>query len=56
VLDAPGRAFVQTSIRPSRVIGVHLPPADAADVSRKLSGVADLTLLTEPDQRVVLAR
>jgi len=56
VLDEPGRRFVRTSIRPSRIIGMHLPPAEAAAVSRKLSRVADLTLLTEPDQRVVLAR
>jgi len=56
VLDEPGRTFVRTSIRPSRIIGMHLPPAEAADVSHKLSSEADVTLLTEPDQRVVLAR
>jgi L-ascorbate metabolism protein UlaG (beta-lactamase superfamily) len=54
VLDEPGRAFVRGSIQPLRIIGMHLPPADAADVSRKLAGEANVTLLTQPDQRVFL--
>jgi L-ascorbate metabolism protein UlaG (beta-lactamase superfamily) len=36
VLDEANRRFVATSIAPRRIVGVHLPRADAAEVARTL--------------------
>jgi L-ascorbate metabolism protein UlaG (beta-lactamase superfamily) len=36
VLDAASRRFVADSIGPRRIVGIHLPPADAAGVARTL--------------------
>jgi L-ascorbate metabolism protein UlaG (beta-lactamase superfamily) len=47
VLTPPNRAFVASSISPRRIVGMHLPPADGADVTRKLQGV-NVILLTQP--------
>ena len=46
VLDDPERQFVARAIRPSRIIGMHLPPENAKDVSDKVAGVPNLVLLT----------
>jgi L-ascorbate metabolism protein UlaG (beta-lactamase superfamily) len=56
VLDEDSRAMVRSAIGPSRVLAVHLPPDDVPDVSRRLAGVPDVTLLTQPNQRVSVGR
>ena len=45
-LDDRERQFVARAIRPSRIIGMHLPPEEAKDVSAKVGGVPNLVLLT----------
>lgn len=54
VLDETSRTFVDASVRPGRVLAMHIPPPDAADVASKLPGSA--VALTRPGQRVDLAR
>ena len=44
VLDAGSRRLVADAIGPRRIVAIHLPPADAADVARKLRG-ADVNVL-----------
>jgi L-ascorbate metabolism protein UlaG (beta-lactamase superfamily) len=48
VTGASGRALVESQIRPGRVLALHLPPGDAAQVSRQLADRRDITLLTGP--------
>jgi hypothetical protein len=36
VLDDASRRFVADAIGPRRIVGIHLPPADAAGVARTL--------------------
>jgi len=48
VLEDRERQFVARAIRPSRVIGMHLPPQEAKEVSAKVAGVPNLVLLTSP--------
>jgi L-ascorbate metabolism protein UlaG (beta-lactamase superfamily) len=48
VLEDRERQFVARAIRPSRIIGMHLPPEEAADVGAKVTSVRDLVLLTTP--------
>lgn len=54
VLDERNRRFVASSINPARILAMHLPPEDAADVTRRLAAVPNLTLLTAPGMRVRL--
>ena len=54
VLDERNRRFVASSINPARILGIHLPPEDAADVTKRLAAVPKLTLLTTPGMRVRL--
>ena len=42
------RQFVASAIRPSRIIGMHLPPEEAKEVSAKVAAVANLMLLMTP--------
>ncbi len=46
VLDGRERQFVARAIRPSRIIGMHLPPAEAKEVSTKTAAIKNLVLLT----------
>ena len=46
VLEDQERQFVARAIRPSRIIGMHLPPEEAKDVSAKVAAVPNLVLLT----------
>jgi L-ascorbate metabolism protein UlaG (beta-lactamase superfamily) len=48
------RRFVASSIRPRRILGMHLPPTDVADVTRSLATIPNLTLLTAAGMRVGL--
>ncbi len=52
VLDAKSRAFVEASIRPRRVLAMHIPPPDAADIASKLP--AGTIGLTKPGQEIDL--
>ena len=36
VIDEANRRFVADSIGPRRIVGIHLPPADTAGVTRTL--------------------
>lgn len=52
VLGERSRGFVEASIRPGRVLAMHIPPGDAADVTAKLP--TNAVALTQPAQRVEL--
>ena len=54
VLTPANRDFVSATLNPLRVIAMHLPPADAEEVSRKLVDSATLTLLRTPGTVVPL--
>lgn len=56
LLGDPSREFVSRSIRPERMVGMHIPPQDAADARGRLAEIADLTLLVSPAQTVELRR
>jgi L-ascorbate metabolism protein UlaG (beta-lactamase superfamily) len=45
VVDAASRRFVADSIGPRRLVAMHLPPADAADVARTLRAAGVSVLL-----------
>ncbi len=45
---------VASSIRPRRILGIHLPPSEVADMTKSLATVPDLTLLTTAGMRVGL--
>jgi len=45
VLDDASRRFVADAIGPRRIVAVHLPPADAADVTRRLRAAGGNVLL-----------
>jgi L-ascorbate metabolism protein UlaG (beta-lactamase superfamily) len=47
VLDAASRRFVADSIGPRQIVGIHLPPADAASVARTL-GEAGVSVFLPP--------
>jgi L-ascorbate metabolism protein UlaG (beta-lactamase superfamily) len=46
MLEDQERQFVARAIRPSRIVGMHLPPEEAKDVSAKVASVPSLVLLT----------
>jgi L-ascorbate metabolism protein UlaG (beta-lactamase superfamily) len=48
------RAFVSASIRPGRVLALHVPPRDAAAIERQLEDLPFVVLLREPGQTVDL--
>lgn len=52
VLGESSRTFVETSIRPGRVLAMHIPPSEAAGVGSKLPPAT--TALTRPGQRIDL--
>ena len=54
VMDDGNRRFVTSSIGPRRILGMHLPPSDAADMTKRLSAMKELTLLTSAGMRVPL--
>ena len=54
VMSDTNRRFVASSIAPRRVLGVHLPPSEAADMTKSLATVPNLTLLTTAGMRVGL--
>ena len=57
VLDDANRRFVATSIAPRRIVGIHLPRADAAEVARKLRAAGvEVDLPPEPGSPVLRAR
>ena len=57
VLDEANRRFVATSIAPRRIVGMHLPRADAAEVARKLRAAGvEVDLPPEPGSPVLRAR
>jgi hypothetical protein len=53
VLSEKSRAFVKSSIAPDEIIGIHLPPQDAAEVEQRLrdAGVK-VSLLVKPGTQV----
>ena len=51
-LDAKSRAFVDAAIRPRRILAMHIPPPDAADIASKLP--AGTVALTQPGQGIEL--
>ena len=55
VLDQKPRAFVDAAIHPGRVLAMHIPPPDAADVAQRL-GAAGITALVQGGQMVNLQR
>jgi L-ascorbate metabolism protein UlaG (beta-lactamase superfamily) len=54
VLGERSRAFLGASIKPRRIIAMHLPPADANDVAKKLADAPNVTLLTRAETQVTL--
>ena len=48
MLEDRERQMVARAIRPSRIIGVHLPPEEAKEVATKVASVPNLLLLTTP--------
>ena len=54
VMDDSNRRFVASSIGPRRILGIHLPPSEAADMTKRLSAMKELTLLTSAGMRVPL--
>ena len=57
VLDEVNRRFVATSIAPRRIVAMHLPRADAAEVARKLRAAGvEVDLPPEPGAPVLRAR
>jgi L-ascorbate metabolism protein UlaG (beta-lactamase superfamily) len=48
VLDAANRRFVADSIRPARIVAIHLPPGEATSVARTLRD-AGVSVLLPPD-------
>ena len=48
VLDAANRRFVADSIRPARIVAIHLPPGEAPSVVRTL-GEAGVSVLLPPE-------
>jgi L-ascorbate metabolism protein UlaG (beta-lactamase superfamily) len=48
VLDAESRRFVARSIAPRRMVGIHLPPGEAAAVARKLQDAKVSVVLPPP--------
>jgi hypothetical protein len=55
VLDQKPRAFVDAAIHPGRVLAMHIPPPDAADVAQRLRA-AGITALVQGGQTVSLQR
>ena len=56
VLGEKSRAFVDSAIRPGRVLAIHIPPPDADDVSAKLGALTNMVPLTRYGQTVDLRR
>lgn len=56
VLGGTSRAFVDSSIRPGRILAMHIPPPDADDVSAKLGGLTNVVPLTRYGQTIDLRR
>ena len=57
VLDEANRRFVATSIAPRRIVGMHLPRADAAEVARKLRAAGvEVDLPPEPGALLLRSR
>ena len=57
VLDEANRRFVATSIAPRRIVGMHLPRGDAAEVARKLRAASvEVDLPPEPGTPVLRKR
>jgi L-ascorbate metabolism protein UlaG (beta-lactamase superfamily) len=54
MLGEHNRQFVATSIKPARILGMHIPPADTDKMKSQLSGVNNLTLLDTVAMRVSL--
>lgn len=55
VSDATNRAFVASSIAPRQIVGMHVPPEEAAHVERGLREAnANVILLTRPGARVTV--
>lgn len=52
LLGEKSRGFVQASIRPGRVLAMHIPPGEAEDVASKLP--TNAVALTQPAQRIEL--
>jgi L-ascorbate metabolism protein UlaG (beta-lactamase superfamily) len=50
------RQMVASSIRPARVVGIHIAEGDSDNVSRRLASVPNLTLFTNPGMRIQLAK
>ena len=55
VLDDASRRFVADAIGPRRIVGIHLPPADAADVTRTLRDAGVNVLLPPAPGRADVA-
>ena len=57
ILDEANRRFVATSIAPRRIVGMHLPRADAAEVARKLRAAGvEVDLPPEPGALLLRSR
>ena len=57
VLDDANRRFVATSIAPRRIVGMHLPRTDAAEVARKLRAAGvEVDLPPEPGALLLRSR
>jgi L-ascorbate metabolism protein UlaG (beta-lactamase superfamily) len=54
VLSDSSRRLVASSIGPVRILGMHIPPAEADGVKKQLADVPNLTLLSAPGTRVQL--
>jgi L-ascorbate metabolism protein UlaG (beta-lactamase superfamily) len=56
VLGDTSRAFVQSSIRPGRVLAMHIPPPDADEVSAKFAALPGIVPLSRYGQTIDLRR
>ena len=56
VLGDTSRAIVQSSIRPARVLAIHIPPRDADEVSAQLAALPGVVALTRYGQTIDLRR
>jgi L-ascorbate metabolism protein UlaG (beta-lactamase superfamily) len=54
VMSDSNRRFVASSIGPRRILGIHLPPTEVAEMTKRLSTMPNITLLTAPGMRVPL--
>lgn len=53
LLDADSRRFVADAIGPRRIVAMHLPPADAADFTRRLrSAGVNVVLPPQPGSAI----